>query len=202
MNIYGKKVMLRAMEKEDCEFVREIFNDPEIEDLVVGWSFPLSKYSQEKWYEENYNDKNFRFIIETSEEGAVGVATLLDIDWKNRMAEHGIKLSNKEFRGKGIGTDSVMAIMRYAFDELQLNRLNSSWFADNIPSKMMYMKCGWKEEGIRRSFIFKHGAYRDLIETGVLASDYYQLIAKNHYWDDNKCDTIQNEMNIYSSVNP
>ena len=65
MNIYGKKVILRAMEIEDCELVREMFNDPEIEDLVVGWSFPLSKYSQKKWYEEHYNDKNFRFIIET-----------------------------------------------------------------------------------------------------------------------------------------
>lgn len=34
MNIYGKKVVLRAMERSDCEFVREMFNDPEIEKLV------------------------------------------------------------------------------------------------------------------------------------------------------------------------
>lgn len=184
MNIYGKRVVLRAMEKEDCELVREMFNDPEIENLVVGWSFPLSRYSQEKWFENHYNEQNFRFIIETEEDGALGVATLLDIDWKNRMAEHGIKIANKERRGKGIGTDTVMAIMRYAFDELQLNRLNSSWFEDNLPSKSMYMKCGWKEEGRRRKFIYKHGKYRDLIETGVLAEDYYKLVETTKYWDE------------------
>lgn len=183
MNIHGKKVILRAMELEDCELVREMFNDPEIEDLVVGWAFPLSSYSQKKWFENNYNSENFRFIIETKEDGAIGVATLLDIDWKNRMAQHGIKLAKKDIRGKGYGTDAVMAIMRYAFDELGLNRLNSSWFPENIPSKTMYMKCGWKEEGIRRNYIFKHGEYRDLVETGILASDYYQLIEDNHYWD-------------------
>lgn len=184
MNIYGKKVVLRAMEKEDCELVREMFNDPEIENLVVGWAFPLSRFSQEKWYEAHHNDQNFRFIIETEQDGAIGVATLLDIDWKNRMAQHGIKLAKGDYRGKGYGKDSVMAIMRYAFDELNLNRLNGSWFEDNISSKTMYMKCGWKEEGIRRKYIFKRGKYRDLIETGVLASDYYELIKENHYWDD------------------
>lgn len=182
MNIYGKKVVLRAMEPSDCELVRNMFNDPEIEDLVVGWSFPLSQYAQERWYEKHYCDKDFRFIIETKDDGAVGVATLVNIDWKNRMAQHGIKLSKKERRGKGIGTDTVMAIMRYAFDELGLNRLNGSWFPENIASKSMYMKCGWKEEGVRRKYIYKHGAYRDLVETGILAEEYYELIKQNNYW--------------------
>lgn len=183
MNIYGKKVILRAMEPSDCEFVREMFNDPEMEKLVVGWAFPLSLYAQQKWYENHYNDDNFRFIIEDKECGVVGIATLIDIDWKNRMAQHGIKIGNKALRGKGIGTDAVMAIMRYAFDELGMNRLNSSWFPDNLPSKNMYMKCGWKEEGVRRNYIYKNGRYHDLIETGILAEEYYELVRKNGYWD-------------------
>lgn len=183
MNIYGKKVVLRAMEMDDCEFVRGMFNDPDMEDKVVGWSYPLSEYAQKKWYENHYNDENFRFIIEDGDGNRVGVATLINIDWKNRMAEHGIKIASESCRGKGIGTDAVMAIMRYAFDELGLNRLNSSWFADNLPSKKMYMKCGWKEEGIRRQYVYKHGRFRDLIESGILASDYYELIDKTKYWE-------------------
>lgn len=183
MNIQGKFVTCRAMEREDCAFVQEMFNDPEMENMVVGWSFPLSLYAQECWYEQHYNDQNFRFIIETKEDGAVGVGTLVDIDWKNRMAQHGIKLAKNSARGKGIGTDAVMAIMRYAFDELGLNRLNGSWFPENIPSKKMYMKCGWNEEGIRRNYVFKRGKYRDIVEAGILAEEYYKLIETNHYWE-------------------
>lgn len=184
MNIYGKKVILRAMEYKDCEMVREMFNDPEIEDLVVGWAFPVSSIAQEKWLENNFNDKNnFRFVIETQEDGAVGIATLTGIDWKNRVADHGIKLANKERRSKGIGTDTVMAIMRYAFDELGLHRLEGSWFDSNIPSKNMYMKCGWKEEGVKRSSVFKHGEWRDLTIVGILDSEYHDLIKENKYWD-------------------
>lgn len=184
MNIYGKKVILRAMEKNDCEMIREIFNDPEIENLVVGWAFPISSYAQEQWFINHYADQmNFRFVIETPEDGAVGIATLTEIDWKNRRAMHGIKLSNKKFHSKGIGTDAVMAIMRYAFDELGLNRLDGSWFDDNAASKGMYTKCGWVVEGIKREYIFKRGEYRDLVIVGILASEYYSLIERNHYWD-------------------
>lgn len=183
MNIYGKKVILRAMEQSDCEIVREMFNDPDIEKKVVGWAFPLSQYAQEKWYEKHYGDQDFRFIIETKEDGVVGVETLIDIDWKNRMAQHGIKLASKAPHGKGIGTDAVMAIMRYAFDELGLNRLNAAWFPDNKSSRTMHMKCGWKEEGVRRNYIYKNGKYHDLVEAGILAEEYYKMIEKEHYWE-------------------
>lgn len=185
MNIYGKKVILRAMEKEDCEMIRKMFNDPEIENLVVGWAYPVSKYAQDQWFMNHYNDQlNFRFVIETEEDGAVGIATLTGIDWKNKRAEHGIKLANKDRRTKGIGTDTVMAIMRYAFDELGLHRLDGSWFDTNTASKGLYKKCGWKEEGIRREYIYKHGEYRDLTIVGITENDYRELIAKNNYWAD------------------
>lgn len=184
MNIKGKFVTLRAMEKQDMELMCNMFNSPELENLVVGWSFPLSLEQQNRWYENNLGDnRNFRFIIETPEDGAVGVATLVDIDWKNRCAGHGIKLADKERRSKGIGTDTVMAIMRYAFDELGLNRLDGSWFSENKASRGMYMKCGWKEEGVKRQCIYKKGEFRDLVITGILASEYYELIKQNHYWE-------------------
>ena len=183
MDIYGNKVRLRAMELSDCAFVREMFNDPQMEQMVVGWAFPLSQYAQEQWFMQHYNDPDMRFVIETEQGEPIGIATLLEIDWKNKMAQHGIKLAGKQQRGKGYGTDAVMAIMRYAFDELGLHRLNGAWFPDNEASKAMYMKCGWKEEGVRRDYIYKNGRYRDLVETGILAHEYYALVAQNHYWE-------------------
>ncbi|SCN21297.1 Spermidine N(1)-acetyltransferase [Clostridium sp. N3C] len=184
MNIRGKFVTLRAIEKEDLELMREMLNDPEMESSVVGWSFPVSKYQQNQWYENHINDSNNqRFIIETPEDGAVGLATLIEIDWKNRKANHGMKLVNRKYRTKGIGTDTVMAIMRYAFDELQLNRLDGSWFDSNIASQKLYTKCGWSVEGRRRQYIYKNGEYRDLIVVGILKEDYIRLVKENRYWD-------------------
>lgn len=183
MNINGKIITLRAIEMDDLELMRDMLNDPEIENLVVGWSFPISKYQQKQWYENNINDKsNLRFIIETPNDGAVGIVTLTNIDWKNRRATHGIKLANKKDRIKGVGTDAVMAIMRYAFDELQLNRLDGNWFESNVGSQKLYTKCGWKIEGNVRQCVYKNGEYRDLKIVGILKNDYEELINKNNYW--------------------
>ena len=184
MNIVGKKVILRAIELSDAKLIVDMFNDEKMESLVVGWSFPLSLYSQEQWIKEHYKDStNLRFVIQTNNGEAVGIATLTNIDWKNKRATHGIKIASGKNREAGIGTDTIMAITRYAFDELGLNRLDGSWFTDNLPSKNVYMKCGWKEEGVRRKYIYKNGTYKDLVMTGILATDYYALIKNNRYWE-------------------
>lgn len=185
MNIKGRFVTLRAMTRGDMQMVCDMFNDPAIENLVVGWAFPLSIEQQNAWFDKNINGngENFRFVIETEEDGAVGIATLTDIDWKNRHAMHGIKLCNKQYRARGIGTDVVMAIMRYAFDELGLHRLDGSWFDTNVASAKLYTKCGWKVEGRRREYVYKNGEWRDLNIVGVTSNDYYELINSNGYWN-------------------
>ncbi|ALG47881.1 GNAT family protein [Clostridium perfringens] len=184
MNIKGKVVTLRAIEERDMDLLKDMLNDQEIERLVGGWAFPVSSYQQKRWYESNINDnKNIRLIIETNEDGAIGLATLTNIDWKNRVAFHGIKLANKKYRARGIGTDSVMAIMRYAFTELQLNRLDGAIIEYNEGSRKLYCnKCGWSVEGIQRKKIFKNGSYHNRLIVGILKEDYYELIRENNYW--------------------
>ena len=184
MNIKGKRVILRAIEKSDLELMRNMLNDPKIENLVIGWAFPVSRWQQEKWYENNINDmNNLRFIIE-SEEEAVGLVTLTEIDWKNRKAISGIKILDGKYRKKGIGTDALMAIMKYSFDELQLHRLEASRFLTNVASTKLYNKCGWKEEGIKREAVYKEGKWRDLVFTGILKKDYLKLVEKTKYWEE------------------
>ena len=175
MNLIGKKVLLRAIERDDNEFLRAMLNDPEMEGNVIGWNFPTSKIEQERWFENQaFDKKNLRFIIEF-EGKAVGLATLTSIDWKNRKADHGIKLFGDDIKGKGIGTDTVRTIMKYAFEELQLNRLYGSIMEHNIASQKLYEKCGWVIEGCSRQSIFKGNRYIDELQTAVLRDDYERI---------------------------
>ncbi|WP_234119744.1 GNAT family N-acetyltransferase [Clostridium hydrogenum] len=188
MNIYGKKVVLRAIEKEDLENLRDVMNDPEVERLVGGWAFPVSRYEQQIWYENSIKNKStLRWMIETQHDGVIGMTGLWNIDWKYRNAFNGIKISNKEFRGKGYGTDTVMAVMRYAFEELNLKRLDGDIVEYNEKSKNLYCKrCGWKEEGVRKKHVFKNNKYYDSILVGILDEEYFELIKDNRYWEDEK----------------
>lgn len=174
MNLKGKKVLLRSIENEDIEILRELINDPWYESMIVGWAFPISKRDQEEWF-KNYkiSDKQLRLIIETEEDGMVGMTGLMEIDWKNGVAQAGgMRIAKKDLRTKGIATDAYMTLFKYAFEELRLNRIEGSVLTYNIASIKTTQKVGFKQEGIKREAIYKNGEYHDVISLGILKKDY------------------------------
>ncbi len=185
MELIGKKVKLIALEEEHIEMLRVLTNDPEFEKMVVGWAFPISKADQKKWFDNCKNDlSNLRYVISTEEDGPVGLIGLKNIDWKNGIADGGgMRIAKKNIRTKGLATDAWLTLMRYAFEELRLNRVNGSALMHNIASQRVCAKVGFKQEGIMRQAVYKNGQFHDLILYGCLKSDYEELIANNHYWE-------------------
>ena len=184
MNFLGKHVKIRAIERSDMPMLQEWANDPEIQRLIGGWHFPTSADDQENWFAAlNCSSNNQRFSIETDDLGLIGTTNLVSIDWKNRTAFHGTLIGNPQVRGKGYGIDTIMAIMRFAFDDLGLEHLDSDIIEYNKRSMKTYTKnCGWKVHGVRPKWYFRSGQRWDKVLIGISAQDYKQLIAKNDYW--------------------
>jgi RimJ/RimL family protein N-acetyltransferase len=186
MNIKGNKVTLRAIEHSDLNMLHQWANDPTTQDIIGNIHFPSSRDYQTKWLNNIQDDElNQRLAIETENDGLIGLSSIMHIDWRNNHAWHGIVLGDKEIRGKGYGVDAVMATMRYAFDEMHLERLDGSIIEYNTVSYSLYCnKLGWKEEGRRRNYYFRKGRYWDQIVVGITKQDYYVLIEKTKYWND------------------
>ena len=176
MNLIGNQVNLRAIEKHDADFLLGLVNSAELEHWVVGSSVPLSSLQQGKWIENLSNSyANIRLMVENKEGIAVGFANIVDIDFVNRSAVHGVKFA-KEFRGCGYAKDTVLAIMEYAFNHLNLNRLESTILDYNDASIGLYTKaCGWNIEGVKKSAVFKNGKYNDLVMIGITKEEYSKL---------------------------
>lgn len=185
MNICGKKVVLRAPEMRDSELLHKWSNDPELWGLLGGWHFPYSHESTQKWI-AGINHRNMDsqvFCIEAAGLGLIGTANLFDIDWKNRHAEHGMMLGDKEARGKGYGIDTIMALMRYAFDEMGMVRLDSGMVSLNERSMNFYTKsCGWEIEGRKKNWYYRNGRYYDLIMIGITQERYSEFVRETGYW--------------------
>jgi RimJ/RimL family protein N-acetyltransferase len=177
MNILGKKVYLRAMEPEDMEAFRSMINDPDTEYMLGGWSYPVSTRQQMDWYENAIKGRNdLRWAVADIENNQLlGMVNLVDIDWKNGTAMHGIRLlQGEQYRGHGYGTDAVETLMRYAFEELRLNRLETTILEYNDISKALYRKCGWVKEGVKRESVFRKGQFYNQQLWGIISSDYYK----------------------------
>lgn len=185
MSIKGKAVTLRAIEEDDLPTLHAWGNDPDLWALLGGWRFPSSLRQTRLWFDSLPGDQlNQRFAIDYPGVGLVGTANLVDINWKDNNAFHGMMLGDPGMRGKGVGVDVIMAMMRYAFDELHLRRLDGSMIAYNEASLAVYCgKCGWKEEGRQRDWYYRGGRYWDRILVGVTSDDYRALVADNRYWE-------------------
>ena len=172
MFIKGEKVLLRAIELEDAELLREMINDEGIESVARGTSFPVAKHQQIKWIENLPSDNSvFRAMIDVNGK-AVGTIILTNIDLRNGTAETHIKIAKQTERGQGYGSDAVLALLRYAFNTLRLNCVFCHVKEDNIPSQKMFEKCGFVKEGVLRQRVFRHGNYFDVFVFSILKDEY------------------------------
>ena len=94
MNIQGKIVTVRAPELRDIPQLHQWSNDPEIWNMLGGWHFPFSSRSTEAWINslKDGNLTSHTFCIESPDEGLIGTANIVNIDWKNKNAFHGMMI--------------------------------------------------------------------------------------------------------------
>jgi RimJ/RimL family protein N-acetyltransferase len=181
--IKGKKVYFRPIEEADLKFCQSLYNDELMRQFVVGWDFPVSYYSQEKWFTSlSGNHNNIRFIICNLKDEPLGLTGLWDIDWHNRNALTAIKIRRDKKLEKGLGHDAIMTMNAYAFFEVGLYRLWGQIIDYNIPSYKAYVgKSGWKLEGVLREHIFRNGIFHDLFYVACLKKDFLEVSDAQDY---------------------
>lgn len=102
--------------------------------------------------------------------GAIGLA----IDAENNHAELGYWIGKPHW-GQGYCTEAGTAVVRYGFEVLGLHRIHSAHFSHNPASGRVMQKIGMRYEGCRRQHIRKWENFEDLVQYGILKSDWLQL---------------------------
>ena len=100
----------------------------------------------------------------------VGLVGLKDADAANRKIEIGYWLS-ENYQKKGIMTRACHAMVDYAFDVLEINRVQLKAAAGNKKSQQVAERLGFKREGIERDGELHSCGYVDLIIFSLLKSE-------------------------------
>lgn len=171
---------LRELRREDIPIINKWRNDP---DLISKLGAPFRYINEEVdmlWY-ENYmkNRSNTVRLAMTDESDVIlGLASLTDIDYINRSCTAHFMIGNASDRGKGLGTFAIEEILKHAFMNLNLNRVELSLLSTNTVI-YLYKKLGFIVEGTKRKAAFKNGSYVDVIEMAMLKEDYDEKYRKN-----------------------
>lgn len=101
----------------------------------------------------------------------VGVIALEYVDWANRVTEIGYWLS-AETEGKGLILKSCPILIDYAFNKLNLNRIQIRCASENLRSRAIPEKLGFRQEGILLQMEKLHDRFVDLVVYGLLANEW------------------------------
>jgi len=165
--IKGKKIALRALEKDDLRRCWKWVNNPEVTE-GMGSSIPKSMHDEERWYEETQkSDKKKIFAIQVNKKHIENIA-LDNIDYRNKKASLGIVIGEQNYWSKGYGTDAIKTLLSLAFNELNLHKIYLHVFPSNKRALKCYEKCGFKKEGVLREHVFKGGKYQDLMVMSII----------------------------------
>jgi RimJ/RimL family protein N-acetyltransferase len=170
--IYGQKTRLRRVERDDIPTFVRWFNDPEVRDFLTVYR-PFSTAEEEKWFEGQLDDRDSElFAIETADGVHIGNIGLHNVNWQYRHAGLGIVIGEKEYWGKGYGSDAVRTLLRFAFQEMNLHRVFLQVRDDNARGIRAYEKCGFQHEGRLREAIYSNGRYYDELWMGILRQEF------------------------------
>jgi diamine N-acetyltransferase len=174
--IYGDRIRLRAISREDLPLFVRWLNDPEvIRGLMV--CLPFSLDDEEEWYAgiRKKHQAERPLVIEIlTEDGweSIGDCGLFNIDWQVRQAEFGIVIGAKQHWNRGYGTEALGLLVKHGFGTLNLNRIMLRVFADNGRAQRAYEKAGFVQEGVMRQAHYHEGAYVDVLVMSILRSEW------------------------------
>ena len=176
----GRHVTLREIRRSDLAVIhRELSSDPVISSISNSRPWvPASLARQEAAFDraltEPEDELNVQFAVQArgDEDGAlVGVTGLWKVDQHNSTAHIGIQLLPSA-RGRGLGTDAVRLMCRYAFVVRGLHRVGLETLATNHAMQGAALRAGFTEEGRIRSSAFVLGERVDDVLYGLLRSEW------------------------------
>lgn len=114
----------------------------------------------EIYEEERRTGTREAFAIVGDDGAFLGLALAPKIDRETRTAELGYVVA-PEARGRGVATEALRRLTAWAFEELEMIRLELLISVDNAASKKVAERCGYLREGVLRSAYFKQGRRED-----------------------------------------
>ena len=174
----GSLVRLAAMDRQawaetisrwslDSEYERLLTTDP---------TRPKSVKKASEWIEKNMEQDAptmFNFGIRTLDgDRLIGNIDLDGIRFNHGDTFVGIGIGEREYWGKGYGTDAMRVILRFAFTELNLHRVSLNVFEYNQRAIHYYEKAGFVYEGRILKLLHRGGQRYDLVYMGILRSEW------------------------------
>lgn len=174
----GALVYLAPILREDIPTFAKWYQDLELQSLLFAQAvFPLTEKDETEWYERTISDHHAaQFCIRTlTDDTVIGTCGFHYIENRIRFSEVGMAIGEKNYWGRGYGTDAMRVLIRYGFFELNLHRIELRVYSYNQRAIRSYEKIGFQHEVVERQALYRDGHYHDVLVMGLLQSEWQDV---------------------------
>ncbi|UGQ47266.1 GNAT family N-acetyltransferase [Massilia endophytica] len=168
-----ERLKLRFITESDAEGLLRVFSDPAV--MRYGSSAPWTTLEQAQQSIATtlagYEAGNYLRLGIDIDGVLAGAVTLRAFDMQNRRCEIGYLL-RREFWGKGYMHEALPAMISYAFDTLDLNRIEADVDPRNEASARLLERMHFRKEGLMRERWIVNGEVCDSDVFGLLRADW------------------------------
>ena len=170
----GALVYLRAVRLGDVRGgYGRWMNDPLVNQFLESRFHRTTEASLEAYVARFQGDPDHAFlaVVARDTETHIGNVKLGPIDWNHRFADIGLLIGEPAYWGRGIATEVIRLITRYAFDELHLRKVTAGCYSTNRAAIRAFEKAGFVHEGLRKKQYQCNGESVDHVMLGLLGPD-------------------------------
>ena len=166
---------LREIDKKDLRVINKWRNDQElIKYLGAPYRF-INIGVDERWFDNYMSSRNNTVrcaVVEENNDEILGLITLTAVDYLNQSAELHIMIGGIQNRNKGIGTFAVREMLKHAFNNLNMHRVELTVLETNARAIHLYEKIGFVHEGTKRDSNYKNGKFVNMRLYSILKEEF------------------------------
>ena len=173
-DLVSDRIHLRSISESDvrqeyCDWL----NDPEINCYLESryqtqTLADIARFVAEK----RDSDSEYLFaMVRNADDKHFGNIKIGPIRPRHRLADVSLFIGNRDYWGKGFASEAIKRITSFAFDELCLNKVSASIYADNVGSVQAFIKAGWQREAVLRRHYIHHDGPMDIVLMGLCAGE-------------------------------
>jgi len=170
------RLVLRALQMEDADFIFKEWSDPAVTYFMRDEE-PLKSRAQAEEFlrpfqtpEKIPNSKWWGIELKTHGH-LIGTCGYFRWDKQHHRVEIGYDLCPDDW-GQGLMLEALQALIRYGFEEMDLNRIEATTHTENQRSQHVLRKLGFQREGLLREYYCRDGIYNDQIQYSLLKREW------------------------------
>jgi RimJ/RimL family protein N-acetyltransferase len=175
----SERLWFRPVEVADAPRVAGWINDPRVRKHLATRVFPLNLLAEEEWIKRvsalpspTVSEQVVLLFGLLGAEAPIGSTGFHGINWVVRRAEWGILIGEAEHWNQGYGREVARRMLRYAFEEMNLNRVELRVNTANLAGVKAYEAAGFVREGTLRQASWVDGRHEDILVMSVLRQEW------------------------------